>query len=299
MRGSRRAEPFVRAIRKWQRDRIRLLAAGLSFFAILSFCPILLGVLLLLVLLLGTGPAQDLLIGGISSLAGQEGFEAILWISSRLTSFRWGFWGIVLTLVTVLFGATQLGVLMRVALDEIFGKEPTRKKKTVNWFYDRVLSLGIVFFLGGVLVVFPMVSAVVEALSRLLGFLSGVLLFVGLRVNIPWLWILDEGVAFVFVWLASALSYRFFPRKRIGWRKALSGAAIAAACFLVGREIFAKLVERSLFASLYGFLGSFILAMFWVYFAFEIFLLGAEFAEVLDFGEGKRGCAHRAREREE
>jgi membrane protein len=63
---------------------------------------------------------------------------------------------------------------------------------------------------------------------------------------------------------------------KIRWSDVWLGSAITAVLFWAGRYLFGVYVAKSVFASLYGAAGTFLVVLLWYYFLSLILLLGAE-----------------------
>jgi membrane protein len=67
------------------------------------------------------------------------------------------------------------------------------------------------------------------------------------------------------------------PRARIAWRDVWIGAAVTALLFEIGKLLIGLYLGKTSVASGFGAAGSLVVLLVWVYFAAQIFLLGAEF----------------------
>jgi membrane protein len=78
------------------------------------------------------------------------------------------------------------------------------------------------------------------------------------------------------------------PDKPIEWRDVLVGAIATALLFTVGKFLIGLYLGSSTIASSYGAAGGLIIALLWVYYSAQIFLLGAEFTKVFAHLHGSR-----------
>ena len=73
----------------------------------------------------------------------------------------------------------------------------------------------------------------------------------------------------------------------------LVGALVTALLFTIGKFLIGLYLGSSTIASSYGAAGGLIIALLWVYYSAQIFLLGAEFTRVYAHNHGSRaGPAH-------
>ena len=94
--------------------------------------------------------------------------------------------------------------------------------------------------------------------------------------------VLDFAGSFLFGFAVLLAIYRFVPRVRVDWRPAALGAVVASVAFRAGSIVLGRLLQASLFSSIEGFIGSFLLMFLWIFYAFQAILYGAECAKVLD-----------------
>jgi membrane protein len=79
------------------------------------------------------------------------------------------------------------------------------------------------------------------------------------------------------------------PRVKVAWTDVFIGATVTAMLFTIGKSLIGLYIGRSGVTSGFGAAGSLVMAMVWVYYSAQIFLLGAEFtwAYALTFGSRK------------
>jgi membrane protein len=80
--------------------------------------------------------------------------------------------------------------------------------------------------------------------------------------------------------------YKIMPRARIAWRDVWIGAAVTALLFGSGKSLIGLYLGKAGVASGFGAAGSLVVLLVWVYFAAQIFLLGAEFTWVYSHEHG-------------
>jgi membrane protein len=89
-----------------------------------------------------------------------------------------------------------------------------------------------------------------------------------------------------FLTLSFALIYRIIPRVPIRWGDVWIGAALTAILFSIGKLLIGLYIGKSTFTSTFGAAASFAVLLVWVYYAAQIFLLGAEFTCVYAYTHG-------------
>ena len=86
-------------------------------------------------------------------------------------------------------------------------------------------------------------------------------------------------VSFALIAVLFAAIYKFLPDKPIAWRDVVVGAIVTALLFTAGKSLIGLYLGSSTIASSYGAAGGLIIALLWVYYSAQIFLLGAEFTK--------------------
>jgi membrane protein len=259
---------------RFGRDNGGLLAAGLAFFLILAFVPMLLiGIWVLGAFFIqkphdAMAQIQDLLSTQIlPGAAGREVKDLIERANIRDTiakieathgvSGLIGVLGLVWTSMQIYISAASA---MNAAWD-------TTEKR--NWLKQRLVALGLLVGTGVLLVLSLAATAYGSYLSR--------------HVNVPFLvTILTEIGAVAVSTVMYTVTYKYLPSARVSWKAAFAGGLIAA----VGWEIAKKGLAVYLLhpnTSLYGNLANLIIFILWVYYSMMIFLLGAEASAVYAF----------------
>jgi membrane protein len=100
--------------------------------------------------------------------------------------------------------------------------------------------------------------------------------------------LLEIAFSFGLMTVLFALIYKFIPRVHIAWRDVWIGAAVTALLLAVGKFLIGLYLGKSSVASSFGAAGSLVVLMVWVYYAAQIFLLGAEFTWVYAHEFGSR-----------
>jgi membrane protein len=212
--------------------------------------------------------------------------SALLAITGWLAMLPW----VVLTLVqNHIVGwecALSIAALLSLAelqsdLDRIWCVPAAAKEKGL-WalLRTRLLSFGLVLGLGFLLLVSLVVSAAIAAFGKWWdGFLEG------------WealLHALDFSISFAITTLLFAMIYKFMPRARIAWRDVWVGAAVTALLFEIGKLLIGLYLGKTSVASGFGAAASLVVLLVWVYFAAQVFLLGAEFTWVYSHQHGSK-----------
>jgi membrane protein len=254
-------------------DNVFTLAAALSYYTALSLAPL---VVLLFFAAGFLGPdTQFGLLEQLDSLVGRNATEAIHLVieSSRnqQPSAR-NFAGLI-GFLTLIFSATAVFGQLQYSLNRIWNVQVAPYGGFLSWIKKRLLSIGMIFAFGFLLLVSLVASAALQ-------------LFLPEGVHI-WKYVNLLATFFIYV-LFFALTFKFLPDAKIKWRDVWTGALLTAALFDIGRSGIAFYLGRSGVASSYGAAGSLIVLLIWVYYSSLILFAGAELTQVRRHLEGKR-----------
>jgi membrane protein len=269
------------AFTQWSEDKPFQLAAALAYYTLFSLAPLLLIAIAVAGLVFSREAAQNQILAGLGDIVGLDAARAIQSMVENAGQKQNS--GVVATTVgsaLLLFGAGGVVGQLQDALNTIWGVEPKSGRGIWGFIKDRFVSFSMVLGVGFLLLVSLIVSAVLTAVTRMIG---------------GWLpeaatlaYILDLVVSFGFTTLLFALIYKYMPDVRIAWRDVWVGAAMTSFLFSVGKILIGLYLGRSTVTSIYGAAGSLVTLMLWVYYSSLIFFFGAECTQVFarQFGSG-------------
>jgi membrane protein len=178
--------------------------------------------------------------------------------------------------VVLLFTASGVFVELRAALNAIWGIDP---KVSSGWWAmvrERLLSVGMVFAIGFLLLVTQVITTALTVVSE---YTSGGAAWAGVLIDLV--------ASTLLITLLFAALFRFLPDARIGWGYALAGAAATAVLFKVGQYVQALYFTYVSTGSAYGAAGSFVVVMLWIYYSCWILFFGAELIKVYARRQGR------------
>ena len=228
MRGSlRRLINFVGcAARHWSSDNASTTGAALAFYSAFSLAPLLVILLTLAGLVVGAKEAYGQVGAQLTALFGASTAKIVMGAVRSSQRFQ----GIVATLVsvvTLLIGASTVLAALESALEKIWRSEALLPGGVRGWVRTRLLSFGFILALGFLLLVSLTISTAIANLrTRIAERYAG---FVGV------IGVLDFVATLVLISLLFALIYRYMPARRTQWRVVFTGGALTAALFEVGR----------------------------------------------------------------
>lgn len=273
---------FLDVFARFGKNNGGLLAAGLAFFMVLAFVPLLLVGLYFLgqvyadrpdealrqiqtnilpQIVPGGGASKEVTHlmerAGIASADGQHAGPALL----KLLRGH-GLAGI-LAILTTVWAAIQVFINGSAAMNAAW--EVPEKR---NWFVLRLYALGLLVGVGILLVASLVATGISTRISQQ-----------------PWAHALpfegrlsSLGLELVAVAISVGMytaTYKFLPAARVSWKAALAGGVFSAVTWEIAKKGLAVLLLRPNH-SLYGELGNLIVFILWVLYSMTILLLGAE-----------------------
>lgn len=277
-----------KAVNAWLDDYAPSMGAAIAFYTVFSLAPLVIIVIAVAGFFWGREAVQGQLFEQINALVGADGAKAVESVVQGAQEPTQGIFATIASVVVLLVGSTTVFAELQSALDRIW-EVPAAEKKSGIWntIRARLLSLGLVLALAFLLMVSLIVSAMLGAMgSWAAGLMPGweVLLQV---INIV--------VALVIMTVLFAMIYRFMPRASVAWHDVWTGAFVTAVLFEIGKFLIGLYVGKASVASSYAAAGSLVVVLIWVYYAAQVFLLGAEFTWVYANEHGsRRGVAQQA-----
>lgn len=264
----------------WMTDRASRLSAALSYYTAVTIAPLLVLVVAAIGAFYGENSAQARLAWQIRGLVGVEAAraaEAVVQSADQPTLV--GIAG-VLSLLTVMWGMSNVFVELQDSLNTIWGVELKPDAGIIDMIRGRFLSFGMVLVIGFLLLVSLVLTTVLSAMSTFLGTLLPEMALLWQAIDL----ILSLGVTT----LLFALIYKVLPDAKFAWRDVWMGATFTAVLFTIGKWLLGLYLGNTSLSSAYGAAGSLVILLIWIFYSAQIFFMGAEFTQVIasHFGEG-------------
>jgi membrane protein len=261
--------PLVKcAVSHWAADQAATIGAALAFYCAFSIAPLLVILLATAGWIVGAEAAYGHLSAQLTALFGKTTAEILLQ-AMRSSQTPDGTIATIVSIGTLLLGATTVFAALEAALEQIWGARELAPKGFRGWVRARVLSFGLILAVGFLLLVSLSLSTALAALRAAIGRRFTELVVVAGA--------LDFVISTALVTGLIALIYRYLPARRLEWRPILWGALVTALLFHLGRWGIAWYLGRSTQPSAFGAAASFAAMLLWLYYSAQIFLLGAEF----------------------
>lgn len=260
---------------EWNEDGAPRLAAALAYYTAFSIAPLLLLVIALVGLITDQASVRQEIIATVQSSISSEAAGVVEELIDNAQKPTTGIISTIIGVVTLVLGAIGVFSNLQVALNIIWDVDEDKTKKSTGIrgiVRDKLLSFGMIFVIGFLLLVSLVLGTMLSALDDYLlsrwpalGFLLQILSIV-----------LSFGVTTILF----AMIYKFLPHVQIAWRDVMVGAAFTALLFTIGRTLLAQYLGNSATTSAYGVAGAFVVILLWVNYSAQILLFGAEFTQV-------------------
>ena len=242
--------------------------ASIAYYTLFSIAPVLLIVVAIAGLVFGREAAQGAIVDQLSGLMGRKTAEALQAMIESASNQAAGTLASIIGLVALFVAATGVFGEVQSALNAIWKAEPGRSTLS-RLVRARLVSLGLVIISGFLLTVSLAMSAALAALSK---YLNGVFPAAETALQIS-----NVALSIFLISGMFAAMYKVLPDTPIAWRDVAIGAVATTTLFEGGKYMIALYIGQSDIASSYGAAGALIVLLLWIYYAAQIFLLGAEF----------------------
>jgi membrane protein len=220
----------------------------------------------------GHDAAQGQVVAQISGVVGQEGASAVEALLRSASEPDKGLIAGAISLVVLLLGATSVFAELQSAMDRIWHVPEQEKPSGIRAVLQaRLLSFGLILGLAFLLMASFIVSAGVAAFG---GWIGGLL--PGQEVLLLGI---NELISVGIFTLLFAMIFKLMPTAKIAWRDVWTGAFVTAILFEIGKFLIGLYLGKSGMSGSFAAAGSLVVLIAWVYYAAQIFLLGAEFTK--------------------
>lgn len=245
-----------------------VMAAGMSFFGLLSLIPlILLGVSFLGYVIGSSESAQKFISKLLSENFPSSASEILNHVNNIIASPKRA-WINGLSVLGLMWSGMRFFNILQGVLNSIWVGATQRRIITARLF--ALLIFAIAGFLFWLSFIFTSIMVWVSELN---------VAFMGIKLReIRLLWLVIElNISFISWIIMLFLIYFFIPNAEVSYRSALMGAIFASFFLLIFKYAFSFIMLKfDVYGKVYGPLTGFIIFMSWLYFSMTILLLGAE-----------------------
>lgn len=253
----------------WNRNDPWARSATIAYYALFSLPSLLIIVVTVAGYFFGQKAVQGRITQQIGEFIGEEPARAIQGMIANAALNQSSTWAVIFGLAFLVFGATGVFFQLKAAMNNIWNV--TAKKNTVKRIViNRIISLGMVFVLGLLMLISLIISAVLAALSDYLARIAPVITAFMLQL-------LNFLLSFLIITSLFAAIFKWLPDVRLRWKTTYLGAMLTTCLFLIAEYIIGFYFGQSNPGSVYGGASSVVLILLWVYYTCMIVFFGAEF----------------------
>lgn len=260
---------FKKSYISWNKNEPYARSATIAYYALFSLPSLLIIVVSIAGYFFGREAVRGRLMGEIAEFIGQDTATAIESMIENAALSQDSTLAIIFGFATLIFGATGVFFQLKIAMNNIWNVA-AKKTDFLRLVLDRVISLGMVFVIGLLL----LIALVVSALLKLIADKVEVILpnITGTVVIVT-----NFALSFFFITTLFAMVFKLLPDIKIRLRTTYTGAALTTLLFLIGEFLISFYFGQSKPASVYGGASSVVMILLWVYYTCLILFFGAEF----------------------
>jgi membrane protein len=256
----------------WSDDNASRLAAALAYYALLSLAPLLVIAVAVAGFFFGTDAARGKVAAELGGIVGGDAAQSIQAVIASAESPTEGVFSTIVGVVTLFFGASGVFRELQSSLNTVWEVKPKPGLGLWGEVRSRVFSFTMVLSVAFLLLVSLILSSLLSAIGTFVA---------GLLPGGETLWqVVNLVISGLIVALMFAVIFKYIPDVEIKWRDVWSGAVVTSLLFTIGKFALGLYLGKAAVGSAYGAAGSIIALVVWVYYATQIFLLGAEFTQV-------------------
>ncbi len=275
---------LVKAAKAWSADYAPSMGAAISYYTMFSLAPLLIIVIAMAGAVFGRDAVQGVVVAQLSGLVGAHSASMIQGILASASDTDRGLAAGLISFFVLLIGATTVFAELQNALDRIWHVPAAQKPSGIFAILRaRVLSFGLILGLVFLLMVSLAISAAVAAFGT------------WTSDTVPggevMLQAINFAVSLAIATVLFAMIYKLMPSVPIAWSDVWVGAFVTALLFDVGKLLIGLYLGKSNVTESFAAAGSLVALLAWVYYAAQIFLLGAEFTKVYADERGSRKAA--------
>src|SRR4051812_38795451 len=216
-----------RTFSEWSEDKVPQLGAALAFYSALSLAPLLVIALAIAGLFLGEEAARGQIVNELQSLVGPAGGKAIESMIQNASKPETGIIASVLSIATLLFGASGVFGQLQDSLNTIWEVKPKEGRGFWGMIRDRFLSFTMVMGVAFLLLVSLLISAGLASLGMVAERLPEAVQWIAQLVNFV--------VSFIVITVLFAMMFKLLPDVKMAWRDVWLGAIVTAVLFMLGK----------------------------------------------------------------
>lgn len=253
----------------WNRNDPWARSATIAYYALFSLPSLLIIVVTVAGYFFGKEAVQGRITQEIGEFIGVEAADAIEGMVANAALNQSSTWAVIFGFAFLIFGATGVFFQLKAAMNNIWNiavKKNTVKRIVIN----RIISLGMVFVLGLLLLISLVISAVLAAIKDYVASIEP-------AVTTFLMEVLNFALSFGIIMSLFAAIFKWLPDVKLKWKTTYLGAMLTTCLFLIAEYLIGFYFGQSNPGSVYGGASSVVLILLWVYYTCLIVFFGAEF----------------------
>ncbi len=253
----------------WVKNGAYARSATIAYYALFSLPSLLIIVVSIAGYFFGREAVQGKLTDEIEQFIGTDTANAVESMIENAALTQDSTLTVIFGFVMLIFGATGVFFQLKLAMNNIWNVA-AKKTNFLRLVLDRVISLGMVFVLGLLMLIAMVISTVLKIVAgKVQEFLPNITEFMVRVANFC--------LSFLIITTLFAAIFKLLPDIKIRIRTTFVGAALTTILFLIGEYFISFYFGQSSPGSVYGGASSVVLILLWVYFTCLILFFGAEF----------------------
>jgi membrane protein len=248
-------------------------SAAIAFFTIFSMPSILFIIVRLGSVLIGPEKVRYEVERQVIDKIGTDAAEQVLSVIEA--GYEWGdnLGAKLFSIFLLLFTATVVFAFVKKALNSIWNVKPKPKRGWLKFLIDRAISIFIIIFAGGIMVMGLVSEAMISFFQdRFTDNLFGLTPYV---VDL-----LKFLISYLLVTCVFAFLFKYLPDIVSPWKPIWVGAFITGGLFSLGKFVIARIISSITITSAYGAASSLAAVLLWVFYSSITILLGAIFTKI-------------------
>lgn len=261
-------ELYKNAFKYWQKDKVAMLSAALSYYTIFSLAPLLVIVIAVGGLFFGRSIVEHELITQAQGFLGSDAAKTIELTLRNAQKPHSSIIATIIGLVTLALGAAGVFGQLKEALNMVWHVEMSSKSGIVGMLRERFSSFSMVLVIGFLLLVSLVISTLLSAFNNYFNSLFSLPPIVFSVINFL--------ISLLIISILFAVMYKVLSEVKLAWNFVLPASIVTAIFFTIGKELIGLYISHASVSSSYGAAGSLIIILLWVFYTGQIFFYGAE-----------------------
>lgn len=265
-------EVLKNSINGFIEHKITRMSGALAYYTVFSMAPLLMLIISLCAMFLSREAVEGQIYTQLVGFMGNETAKQLQEIIQNAAVGNKEKVAFIISIVTLLIGATTVFAEMQDSINDIWGLKPKPKRGWLKILKNRFLSFSVIISLVFILLVSLTITTLLDEIgSRLRDFFPDLTLVV--------FYILNQLFTLIIVSFIFAVIFKMLPDAEIKWKDVFSGALATAVLFMAGKLAISFYINQSDVVSIYGTTASLVVLLLWTYYSSIILYFGAEFTK--------------------